>query len=475
MKEVGGPDALVTAGDLTDPEVRRNVVNRTIERFGGIDILINNAGIGLYSPAWKAPLDETRAMFELNFFAPLAMVQLVVPSMRERGGGMLVNIGSIAGKTTLPWFTLYSSTKFALGSFTEGLGMELAGDNIRTMVVCPGYVKTGFQSHALVGRPPDRLLKGKKFAITAEECAAAVARRSRAQCADGGDAGLRMGFNCTEAAVPDAGRSADEEDLSGRSEVITKLKQTPGLYLMGFMGSGKTTVGKLLAERLGWSFVDIDQDIEVSEQRTITEIFDTVGRGGVPADGKRGDQEAGAGGSVRTADGDGAGWRRGRRSRRIWSCSIRTASPSGSRVLSTCWCGARVRMRSRPLSRDLKRFEELFHARRPCLRTRALPHRKRDGRSGRSPSRDLEPSALPAMTSSKAGAGDFQSRGAGGRSGGGRAAPLSRCGMGSLHGGGAAVPAGSIRPHLRDRRREGERVDGQGGRAGARQHGSRAG
>ena len=89
---------------------------------------------------------------------------------------MIVNIGSIAGKATLPWFTLYSATKFALGSLTEGLGMELAADNIRTMLVCPGYVRTEFQSHALVGRPPDRLLKGKKFAITPEQCAEAVAR-----------------------------------------------------------------------------------------------------------------------------------------------------------------------------------------------------------------------------------------------------------------------------------------------------------
>lgn len=176
LKEVGGADALVTAGDITEPETRSQVVRRTIERFGSIDILINNAGIGLYAPAWKAPLEETRAMFDLNFFAPLAMVQLVVPSMREKGGGMIVNIASIAGKITLPWFTLYSASKFALGSLTEGLGMELAPDNIRTMLVCPGYVKTGFQSHALVGRPPDRLLKGKKFAVTPEQCAAAVAR-----------------------------------------------------------------------------------------------------------------------------------------------------------------------------------------------------------------------------------------------------------------------------------------------------------
>jgi short-subunit dehydrogenase len=167
---------VVTAGDLTNAAVRSSVVERTIERFGSIDILINNAGAGLYAPAWGAPLDEARALFELNFFAPLAMIQLVAPHMRERRSGMIVNIGSIAGKVTLPWFTLYSATKFALGALTEGLRMELAGDGIRTMVVCPGYVKTDFQAHALVGRPPDRLLKEKKFAITPEQCARAVAR-----------------------------------------------------------------------------------------------------------------------------------------------------------------------------------------------------------------------------------------------------------------------------------------------------------
>ena len=176
LQQVGGADATVTAGDLTDPEVRRRVVERTIERFGAIDILINNAGVGMYAPAWKAPLDEAHRMFELNFFAPLAMTQLVAPHMQARRAGMIVNIGSIAGKVPLPWFTLYSATKFALGALTEGLRMELAAGGIRTMIVCPGYVRTGFQSHALVGQPPDRLLKGKKFAITAEQCAAAVAR-----------------------------------------------------------------------------------------------------------------------------------------------------------------------------------------------------------------------------------------------------------------------------------------------------------
>src|SRR3954447_3346949 len=77
LKEVAGEDSLVTAGDITDAELRRQVVARTIERFGAIDILINNAGVGLYAPAWRAPMDEARAMFELNFFAALGMIQLV--------------------------------------------------------------------------------------------------------------------------------------------------------------------------------------------------------------------------------------------------------------------------------------------------------------------------------------------------------------------------------------------------------------
>jgi short-subunit dehydrogenase len=176
LKAVATGDTLVTGGDLTIAEVRRRTVERTIERFGAIDILINNAGVGLYAPAWKAPLDETRGMFELNFFAPLAMIQLVAPHMQERKSGAIVNIGSIAGKVTLPWFTLYSATKFALGALTDGLRVELADSGIRTMVVCPGYVKTGFQKHALTGRPPERLLKARAFAITPEQCAEAVAR-----------------------------------------------------------------------------------------------------------------------------------------------------------------------------------------------------------------------------------------------------------------------------------------------------------
>jgi len=175
LTTVGGPNTLRIAGDITSDEVQRMAVTRTVERFGGIDILVNNAGMGLYAPAWKASMADTRRMFELNLFAPLALAQLVAPHMRERKAGMIVNISSIGGKVTLPWMTLYSVSKFALGALTDGLRAELRADGIRVMTVCPGYVKTEFQAHALGAHPPEPIAKGKRFAITAEECAEAVA------------------------------------------------------------------------------------------------------------------------------------------------------------------------------------------------------------------------------------------------------------------------------------------------------------
>jgi short-subunit dehydrogenase len=176
LRNAGGPDALMTPGDLTSEDTRRRAVDRTIERFGAIDILINNAGMGFYSPSWRSPMDETRRLMELNFFAVLGLTQLVVPHMRSRRQGMIVNVGSIAGKMTLPWMTIYSASKFALGSLTEGLRMELKRDNIRTLLVCPGYVKTGFQDHVSSGKTPPRVARAKRQAITAEECAAAIRR-----------------------------------------------------------------------------------------------------------------------------------------------------------------------------------------------------------------------------------------------------------------------------------------------------------
>ncbi len=176
LARAGGDSALITPGDLTDEAIRHLVMARTIERFGAVDILINNAGVGVYGPSWAAPMEQTRRMMELNYFALLGMLQVAVPHMRARRSGTIVNVGSIGGKVTLPWMTLYSSTKFAVGSLTEGLRMELRGSGVHAMLVCPGYVTTGFQKNVLAGAAPPLVVRARRFAITAEECARAIRR-----------------------------------------------------------------------------------------------------------------------------------------------------------------------------------------------------------------------------------------------------------------------------------------------------------
>lgn len=176
LQKAAPREALVTAGDVTLDSDRRRIVDRTLERFGKIDILINNAGAGLYLPAWSAPLEEARWLMELNFFAVLALTQLVVPQMRAQRSGMIVNVSSLAGKVPLPWMTLYSASKYALGAVTEGLGMELRGNGIHAMTVCPGYVKTRFQENAHGGGAPEAVARSRRFAITAEQCARAIRR-----------------------------------------------------------------------------------------------------------------------------------------------------------------------------------------------------------------------------------------------------------------------------------------------------------
>jgi short-subunit dehydrogenase len=170
------PGALVTPGDITQEGTRRAVVERTLERYGAIDILVNCAGAGLYLPSWEAPMEEARRLMELNFFALLGMTQLVAAHMRARRQGSIVNVSSIAGKVTLPWLTLYSASKSAVGALTEGLRMELRRDGVRTMLVCPGYVKTNFQRNALAGQPPAGIVQGRAFAIDAAQCATAIRR-----------------------------------------------------------------------------------------------------------------------------------------------------------------------------------------------------------------------------------------------------------------------------------------------------------
>ncbi len=163
---------LIVPGDITIEAIRAELISKTVTHRGRIDVLINNAGRGSYSSASEAPLDEARALFELNFFAPVALTQLATPYLRD-SRGTLVNVSSIAGLISLPWMPIYSATKFALAAITSAQRTELRRAGIHVMGVFPGYVNTDFQAHA-AGSPPARVAGAKRFAVSVEDCAEAI-------------------------------------------------------------------------------------------------------------------------------------------------------------------------------------------------------------------------------------------------------------------------------------------------------------
>src|ERR1019366_4532498 len=182
LAAVAGPDDLVMPGDLTDSTVRHELIAKTLERHGRLDVLINNAGRGSYYRACTTPMEEARGVFELNFFAPVELAQLAAPYLRQTRGS-IVNISSIAGQISLPWLPVYSASKFALAAITSAQRTELRQAGVNVMGVFPGYVDTDFQTNAVGPRPPERVVQGKRFAVSAAECAEAIvdgiARRKR--------------------------------------------------------------------------------------------------------------------------------------------------------------------------------------------------------------------------------------------------------------------------------------------------------
>jgi short-subunit dehydrogenase len=147
-REVGtaGGKAIVVPGDVTDDAHRAELVRRA-EEAGGVDVLVNNAGRGFYSPALKIELDAMRDLFELNVIAPLHLVQLAAPQL-ERTKGAVVMMSSVAGVVSAPKYAAYAASKFALEAIAMAMRAELADKGIRVVVVRPGPVATPFRKNA---------------------------------------------------------------------------------------------------------------------------------------------------------------------------------------------------------------------------------------------------------------------------------------------------------------------------------------
>ena len=140
----GLPDAVHPVRlDVTDPAQREDAVAETLERFGRIDVLVNNAARTQVGAVEETTDEELRALFELHFFGPAALTRLVLPHMRRQGGGAIVQMSSVGGQTTAPGFSAYCATKFALEGLTETLHDEVAEFGIVTLIVEPGAFRTG--------------------------------------------------------------------------------------------------------------------------------------------------------------------------------------------------------------------------------------------------------------------------------------------------------------------------------------------
>ena len=143
-------DVLALARDLTNAEEVRSLVAEVESRLGPIDVLINNAGIIIGGPLENLDERDFEDSMNTHFWAPFHAMQAVLPGMRQRGEGRIINISSLGGKVAIPHLTAYSASKFALVGLSEGFRAELSQFGIYVTTVCPGLLRTGSPGHAEV-------------------------------------------------------------------------------------------------------------------------------------------------------------------------------------------------------------------------------------------------------------------------------------------------------------------------------------
>jgi NAD(P)-dependent dehydrogenase (short-subunit alcohol dehydrogenase family) len=128
--------------DVDDDASVKNTISEILNQRGRIDALVNNAGVGMMGPIEEAPLSEFRQVMETNFFGALRCIQAVVPGMRERKSGCIVNVTSVAGRIATAPQGAYASSKWALEALSEILAQEMKGFNVRVAIVEPGVIAT---------------------------------------------------------------------------------------------------------------------------------------------------------------------------------------------------------------------------------------------------------------------------------------------------------------------------------------------
>ncbi len=175
-RRIGNIDRTIAiACDVSDPAQSAALLQATLDRFGRIDIWVNNAGFGVVDSLQRMDMSACRRMFDTNLFGAIQCMQQVIPIMRQQGTGCIINVSSVAGFIDVPYMAAYGATKHALNCISKATRAELAGSGVHILNVCPGFVATNFSENAIRGNDRKKMGGGKR-GISAGQVARATLR-----------------------------------------------------------------------------------------------------------------------------------------------------------------------------------------------------------------------------------------------------------------------------------------------------------
>ncbi|MCO6436733.1 MAG: SDR family NAD(P)-dependent oxidoreductase [Phycisphaerae bacterium] len=176
-QSLGGDRVLPVSMDVTDASDRGRGLAQIRERWGGVDVLVNNAGWGSFASVLRMPEEHLDRMLALNFAAPIALIQAVLPEMIDRGSGQIINISSVVGHQPMPRMASYSATKAALNALSTALRLELRGTGVDVLLVAPGSTNTPF--FEVAGSVDVRAVRLGQAQYSPERVARAIVTSSR--------------------------------------------------------------------------------------------------------------------------------------------------------------------------------------------------------------------------------------------------------------------------------------------------------
>ena len=171
----GGPaDVEMLICDVTDQQSVDGLIAQVLAEAGQIDLVVNNAGLGLVGAGEESSIQQAQALFDVNVLGVIRVINAVLPSMRQRGSGRIINVSSALGLIPAPFSALYAATKHAIEGYSESLDHELRGFGIRVSLVEPGFTRTAMENNSLEADAPlsdYAEIRTKMFALNIESLA----------------------------------------------------------------------------------------------------------------------------------------------------------------------------------------------------------------------------------------------------------------------------------------------------------------